>query len=163
MATIMETSLHTFDSLGSLEAPDPFYDFVQTSASILERAHTGSLLVADTAFKIEQSDGMHRAYFKRVEQENLRNYEQLSLHLGRSALMVCMDHRHEEALLSRLSIVIEKGVARAHTSHPTAAQLHTEVITGNEDAARLVTERLNHSMEMIGMRALLPDVYSQAS
>lgn len=165
----MAEFIHTLHHNGAIEIPDHLGEFAYTSAELLHRAHEGALLIPDASIKTSYSGEAHRVFIERKAPDSPYEYEFLAVHLGRTSLTVCLEHRHLKTDFSaaehnRTSLLFENGHARSYASKVVSGVLEREDITENEDAGYTITRRLHHALGAIGVREPREDhSYPQAS
>ena len=150
----------------TFEVPPQFEAFAEASIDIAQQAHAGTL-ITNSDVRLSNDREAHRVFFERKLPEASRDYEFLAIHLGRTLLTVCMDHRHDyedrPEEYQRTSLVFERGEVRAFHTNPARIG-PMETITDNEEAGQRMTDRLFHSLGLLGVStAVTPVQFQKAS
>jgi len=138
----------------SFEVPGKFETLADTGIEIVRQAHTGELAADLSTVRTSSDREADRVFIERKLPEASRDYEFLALHLGATSLTVCMEHRHDHRErvdeYHRTSLVFRQNDVRAyHTGLVNIGP--TETLTDNEEAGQKMTDRLFHTLGLLGI------------
>lgn len=152
----IQTQLH---ALEGFTVPDHLHEFAAISTGILNNAHAHSLQVDHAVHVASAEATTFMSYIERTRIEHQLDYEKFAVRLGHKALSVSFDHRHvhdetienaHEWCYSRSTVVFQNDTAKVYRSGVRG--LHDEDITENKEAGLEVTNRLHHTLGMLGVR-----------
>ncbi len=152
----IQTRLH---ALEGFTVPDHLHEFVEISTGVLNAAHTDSLYVDHAVHTATAEPTAFTSYTERTRIEHQFDYEKFAVRLGHKVLSISFDHRHvhEETLENvsarhypRNTVVFQNGGVKIFRSGLRG--LHDEDIIENKAVGLEVTNRLHHTLGVLGIR-----------
>lgn len=145
------------------EIPVHAQEIATLGLDILHRAYESPLESDTLSARTEHSSGMYRAYFEKRSLEHPLDYERLAVHMGESVLFITTDHRHvygesttpSDTAYSRHTVAFQNSKVELFRSGIRG--LSDVVITENKEACHDATDRLLHTLAVLGLREVSED------